>query len=231
MFLGALKITTVFVFGFFAVVTIPSYIQAEAPVWQTAGCKHLNVTPPLFGIVMICTWLTLVSVVVASVIPLLAVWYMTSPMVMWMHIPVPKNCLSDARQLDRFIRHKASNVELAITTMGPLGKARITKLPLKDLRPDKRRLGLVNYVRDATRENAKRPWYQFRAVSQFKIEDGLLYNKKTKEPWMWYKIQDALKTQSGEPADLRTKVQRSHSDQKSTNKGTPTPLGATRRGR
>ncbi|KAJ4420176.1 hypothetical protein N0V82_004520 [Gnomoniopsis sp. IMI 355080] len=172
MFLGALKITTVFVFGFFAVVTIPTYIQAEAPIWQTAG------------------------LVVASAIPLLAVWYMTSPMVMWMHIPVPKICLSDTRQLDRFIRNNASNAELAITTMGPLGKARITKLPLKDLRPDKRRLGLVNYVRDATRENAKRPWYQFRAVSQFKIEDGLLYNKQTKQPWIWYKIQDALRPQS-----------------------------------
>ncbi|KAJ4397580.1 hypothetical protein N0V93_001812 [Gnomoniopsis smithogilvyi] len=190
MFLGALKITTIFVFGFFTVVTIPSYVEAGAPVWQTAG------------------------LVVASVIPLLAVWYMTSPMVMWMHIPVPKKCLTDAREMDRFIQHSASNAELAITTMGPLGKARITKLPLKDLRPEKRRLGLVNYVRDARQENANRRWYHFRAVSQFKIEDNLLYNKKTKEPWIWYKIQEALKNKSGESAHRRHQDQRSRPVQK-----------------
>lgn len=137
------------------------------------------------------------EVVAASVIPLLAVWYMTSPMVMWMHIPVPKKCLSDAREMERFIQQNAANAELAITTMGPLGKARITKLPLRNLRPEKRRLGLVNYVRDATKENAKRRWYNFRAVSQFKIEDGLIYNKQTKEPWLWYKIQDALRNKRG----------------------------------
>lgn len=40
--LGTLKLTTVFVFGFFAVVTIPSYIQTGAPLWQTAGCAYPN---------------------------------------------------------------------------------------------------------------------------------------------------------------------------------------------
>ena len=37
MFLGALKLTTIFVFGFFAVVVIPSYASADVPLWQTAG--------------------------------------------------------------------------------------------------------------------------------------------------------------------------------------------------
>lgn len=141
------------------------------------------------------------AVFVASVVPLLAVWYMTSPMVMWMHIPVPKKCLSDTREMERFVQQSAANVELAITTMGPLGKARITKLPLHNLRPENRRLGLVNYVRDASRENAKRRWYNFRAVSQFRIENGLLYNQQTKEPWLWYKIQEALRNKPGQTAN------------------------------
>lgn len=38
MTLGVLKLTTVFVFGYFAVVTIPSFVQINAPWWQTACC-------------------------------------------------------------------------------------------------------------------------------------------------------------------------------------------------
>lgn len=153
---------------------------------------------------------------------MLAVWYMTSPMVMWMHISIPKKFVSDPAQIQRFIKLNASNVELAITTMGPLGKARITKLPLKNLHREKRRLGLVNFVRDATRENAKRPWYQFRAVSQFKIEDGLLYNKKAKEKWMWYKIQEASKPKSSKSVNTRSQGKPQPAVQKSDNEGAGT---------
>lgn len=39
LFLGGLKLTTVFIFGFFATVVIPSYAQADVPTWQIAGCK------------------------------------------------------------------------------------------------------------------------------------------------------------------------------------------------
>lgn len=39
LFIGALKLTTVFVFGFFVAVVIPSCAQADVPTWQVAGCK------------------------------------------------------------------------------------------------------------------------------------------------------------------------------------------------
>lgn len=45
MFLGALKLTTVFVFGFFAVVVIPGYVSAGQPLWQTAGCEQPPTSP------------------------------------------------------------------------------------------------------------------------------------------------------------------------------------------
>lgn len=32
-----MKLTSVFIFGFFIVVTIPTYAQADAPTWQIAG--------------------------------------------------------------------------------------------------------------------------------------------------------------------------------------------------
>lgn len=136
--------------------------------------------------------------IVASVIPLLSIWYMTSPMVMWMHVPVPKNCRKNPERLEQFINQMPPNTELAITTMGLIGKARVSKLPLKDLCREKRRFGLVNYVRNVTRENAARRWYQFRPVSQFRIEDGLIYDKKSRTPWKWHEIQKTLKNSSAE---------------------------------
>ncbi|CAN8101416.1 unnamed protein product [Discula destructiva] len=167
MFLGILKVTTAFVFGFFAVVTIPTFVQAGAPLWQTAGLA------------------------VASVIPLLTVWYLTYPMVMWMHIAIPNNCVKNPSELQRFINNIPTTTEVAITTMGPLANARISKATLAELRPFNRRFGLVNYVRDVTRENAEREWYQFRAAGEFKIEDGVV-DKITRKPWPWYQIQRVI---------------------------------------
>jgi hypothetical protein len=40
MFLGALKLTTIFVFGFFAVVVIPGYTSADVPLWKPIGREY-----------------------------------------------------------------------------------------------------------------------------------------------------------------------------------------------
>ena len=37
MFLGALKLTTIFFFGFFAVVIIPPFASADVPLWKPIG--------------------------------------------------------------------------------------------------------------------------------------------------------------------------------------------------
>lgn len=47
MFLGALKLTTVFVFGFFAVVVIPGFVSTGQSLWQTFACKQqIRPSPP-----------------------------------------------------------------------------------------------------------------------------------------------------------------------------------------
>lgn len=35
--LGALKVSAIIIFGFFAAVTLPTYLEAGAPVWQAAA--------------------------------------------------------------------------------------------------------------------------------------------------------------------------------------------------
>ncbi|KUI63057.1 hypothetical protein VP1G_10186 [Cytospora mali] len=153
MFLGALKLTTVFVFGFFTVVVIPSYISADQPLWQTAGLTA------------------------ASTIPFLAVWYLTSPMAVWIHLRIPNQFRRSKHHAERYLASLPADAELAITTMGALGKPRVSHVRVSDLRPARRRLGLVNYMRDVAAENARRRWWMFRAVGGFRIEDAVTTGK------------------------------------------------------
>ncbi|KAF3764373.1 hypothetical protein M406DRAFT_258780, partial [Cryphonectria parasitica EP155] len=167
--LGALKISAIFVLGFFAVVTIPSYVQAGAPWWQTAG------------------------LLAAGTVPFLAIWHLTSPMVMWVHLQVPKGFQRNQLAVEKFVKHVPADTEVTITTMGTIGKPRVSQVRLQDLRYERRRLGLVNYVRDVSRENAVKKWYQSGAVGEFKIEEGAVAHKKSQRPWMWYSIMQGLR--------------------------------------
>lgn len=133
--------------------------------------------------------------VVASTIPFLAIWYLTSPMVMWIHVPIPRGFQRQPQRIEQFVQHAPPTTEVAITTMGALGKPRVSRVSIKDLRHETRRFGLVNYVRDVSRENAERKWYQFRAVSEFRIEDEMPPKTKAEKAWLWYTLAKASREQ------------------------------------
>lgn len=109
-------------------------------------------------------------------------------MVMWIHLDIPRQFQRQGPQkLEQYLRHGLKpDTQVAITTMGALAKPQASRVRLKDLRPERRRFGLVNYVRDASHENARRKWYQFRAVEQFKIMDESTNARE--KPWKWYMI-------------------------------------------
>lgn len=137
--------------------------------------------------------LTPITVVVASTIPFLAIWFLTSPMVMWIHLDIPKGLQRQGQQkLEQYLQQRLTpDTQVAITTMGALAKPRASRVRLRDLRSERRRLGLVNYVRDASAENARRKWYQFRAVEHFKIMDE--GTDAAGQPWKWYAIMKAFR--------------------------------------
>lgn len=195
--LGIMKLTSVFLFGFFIVVTIPTYAQADAPTWQLAGRTCPPKPPPPLGMLHqhCAPSLTLVTVVVASTIPFLAIWYLTSPMVMWIHMAIPSAFQRDPKKMQQFIQNVPPTTQVALTTMGALGKPRVTKVPIRDLHRERRRFGLVNYVRDVEKENAKRKWYHFRAVGEFRIEEERPLTTKAGQPWLWYSISKAIREQ------------------------------------
>lgn len=140
--------------------------------------------------------------VVGATVPVLAIWFLTYPMVIWMHVRVPKSAQQNKILLDQFLAKPTGDMDVYITTMSPIGKPRVTNVKLADLKPVKKRLGLVNYVRDVTQENKERKWYQYRAIGNFlipnqdqtspKVQKGL---KRT--PWIWFSLIEAFQKRHG----------------------------------
>lgn len=141
----------------------------------------------------------------AATIPVLAIWALTYPMVMWMHIRVPKEIQRSKALLAKFLAQPAADMGVWITTMGPVGKPRVTFVKLADLKPVRQRGGLVNHVRDVTQENKERKWYQFRAISKFLIQNEhdakasarTLPKRQQRPEWTWYSLIKAFRQRHG----------------------------------
>ncbi|KAL9570077.1 hypothetical protein ACKAV7_005798 [Fusarium commune] len=100
---------------------------------------------------------------------------------------------------ERFIKNLPPTTPLTLTTMSAISKPRYSSMHAGDLSPVRRRLGLINYVRDTKEENAKRKWYMFRAVGKFYVQDKrpqtrVRYQKKTDkvDGWIWDVIKERI---------------------------------------
>ncbi|KAK3336533.1 hypothetical protein B0T19DRAFT_409768 [Cercophora scortea] len=165
-FLAAMKLSTVFLFVFFDMLLTPSYLAAGEPLHKAA------------------------AVAVCGVIPLLYVAYSTSPFVTTIHLSVPSFARGSAEMLQRFAKNAPGNTRLDVTTMSLIGKPRVSSMTLADLRPMKKRLGMVNYERDTSFANANRKWWRFRAVGNFNIQKG--NDKKVKTGWVWRELENGI---------------------------------------
>ncbi|QGI61003.1 hypothetical protein CEK26_004973 [Fusarium fujikuroi] len=174
-FMAMLKITTLFIGAFFCCIVAPSYIKAEKPELLTAG------------------------VVLCGIIPVIFVTYITSPFVTHIHVHLPAYARTSRPILERFIKNLPPTTPLTLTTMSAISKPRYSSMHAGDLSPVRRRLGLINYVRDTKEENARRKWYMFRAVGKFYVQDKrpqtrVRYQKKTDkvDGWIWDVIKERI---------------------------------------
>ncbi|KAL2180504.1 uncharacterized protein P884DRAFT_255677 [Thermothelomyces heterothallicus CBS 202.75] len=165
-FLACLKLTTLFVFGFFDMIVAPTYISAGEPLMKTAG------------------------VALCGIIPAAYVAWTTSPFVAAMHLHLPPYARWSPAILERFARTAPPGTRLDVTTMSLIGKPRVSSMTLADLRPARRRLGTVNYARDTSRLDATRKWWRFRAVAEFSVQEGA--EKRVKTGWVWRDIRDGI---------------------------------------
>ncbi|OTA63995.1 hypothetical protein K449DRAFT_20802 [Hypoxylon sp. EC38] len=166
-FLACLKISTLFIFVFFAFVVTPAYYDRE------------GLSP------------TVLRTTLSAIAPLVFVGYTTSPFVSFIHMRLPPFARQSEDMLRRFIRTLPPHTELDITTMSFIAKPRTSHVKLSDLRPVSRRFGIVNLTRDTAAENATRKWYMFRAVGDFSAQS----NTVKRAPWVWESIVNALEKQ------------------------------------
>lgn len=123
---------------------------------------------------------------IIGTIPFLAVWYLTSPMAVWIHVRVPDKYRRSKYALNLFLEAPPADAEVAITNMGVIFKPRVSHVRISDLKPERERFGLINYTRDTTKENAQRKWWMFRAVGGFRIEDETTTGPTgSKTKWLW----------------------------------------------
>ncbi|KAK4251784.1 hypothetical protein C7999DRAFT_10485, partial [Corynascus novoguineensis] len=175
-FLACLKLTTIFVFGFFDMIMTPAYLAAGEPALKTAG------------------------VALCGIIPASYVAWTTSPFVAAVHLHLPPYARWSRSILERFARTAPPNTRLDVTTMSLIGKPRVSSMVLSDLRPAPpeslgRRLGTVSHVRDTSLLDARRKWWRFRAVGQFNVQGGVENTLKT--GWVWKEIRDGIAKRAG----------------------------------
>ncbi|TVY39932.1 hypothetical protein LSUB1_G005040 [Lachnellula subtilissima] len=144
VFLGSLKVTTIFIATFFCAVLGPTYFYAE------------NESP----------WVSVI-VILSGIIPMISVLYMTSPFVNYIHLRLPPFARNSNELMRRFTKTLPRDAEIDITTMNVLGKPRVARMKIQDLSATNERFGLVNYVRDTKTINKRRKWWMGKAVRQF----------------------------------------------------------------
>ncbi|KAH8899221.1 hypothetical protein GQ53DRAFT_758462 [Thozetella sp. PMI_491] len=165
VFLGWLKIATIFTFAFFGMVVAPRYMAADEPLWA-------------------------VAYLVVGLVPFVFVAYTTSPFVTFINVNLPPFARTNRDMLLRFAKAPPPSTRLEISTLNLIGKPRVSHTTVGDLRPTRRRFGIVNYERDTAAEAARRRWWQLRAVGAFNIQPGMQDRLKT--GWVWKEMAEGI---------------------------------------
>lgn len=106
---------------------------------------------------------------VSGLVPVTVIAYISAPFVTYIHLRLPIFARQSQEMLLRYSKTLPKNAELDITTMNFIGKPRVTRVKVGDLRAVKERFGFANYSRDTKVLNSKRPWWMGKAVRLFGV--------------------------------------------------------------
>ncbi|CAD6501037.1 BgTH12-06737 [Blumeria graminis f. sp. triticale] len=146
VFLGCLKITTIFIFGFFSLVVIPKHVLADKKVPWVTG-----------------------TIAISGLVPMVFVAYITGPFVTYVHVRIPSFARNSKQMIVRFAKSIPPETELDFTTMNIFGKPRVSRAKVKDIYAIQRRFGMVNFVRDTSLLKKSKAWWKVKAVDQFGV--------------------------------------------------------------
>ncbi|KAK4218841.1 hypothetical protein QBC37DRAFT_437121 [Rhypophila decipiens] len=186
VFLASLKLTTIFSFALFDLWAFPTFVSGGASIYQSLG------------------------IALCGLIPLTYVAYTTTPYVTTIHMYIPQFARVSAANLERFAKGVPPATKLEISTLSFIGKPRTSTLTVGDLKPTRKRWGMVNYERDTTAANAERKWWRFRAVGEFNIQ-GVTEKKLPRSGWVWRIVNEVVGKRSdggGAPKEKGTQTKK-----------------------
>lgn len=98
--------------------------------------------------------------------------YITSPFVNYIHLRLPNFSRNSRELLMRYSKSPPKDAQADITTMNFVGKPRVTRLNISELKAIKQRFGVANFSRDTKKINATRKWWMPKAVRLFGVHGG-----------------------------------------------------------
>lgn len=191
VFLGCLKVTTIFIFFFFSLIVAPAHWQsADEPAWvaplgrfpctQLAALVDTNIHP-------------LQPVLLSGAVPMMFVAYTTRPFASYVHLRLPAYARYSREYLHRYAAKLPKTAAMDITTISFFGRPRVNKVVVGDLYPAKSTFGIANFARDTMAIDAKRPWWLGKSVSAFSLsaEEG-----NSREKGLWTNIVKSISSTS-----------------------------------
>lgn len=112
------------------------------------------------------------QVLLSGAVPMIFVAYITSPFVNYIHLRLPNFARNSRDLLMRYSKNPPKDAQADITTMNFVGKPRVTRLEISELRAVKQRFGVGNYSRDTKKINATKKWWMPKAIRLFGVHGG-----------------------------------------------------------
>ncbi|KAA6410102.1 MAG: hypothetical protein FRX48_05521 [Lasallia pustulata] len=169
VFIGCLKLTTIFLFSFSCLILAPSFYYApDKPNWAAA------------------------LAIAGGAVPMVFVAYTTAPFVCYVHLRLPIFARQSREQLFKWARKIPSSTEIDLTTVQSFGRPRVSRMKISDLRTTNARLGVANLAKrpQSSGTEIKRPWWRSKPQGLFYVGND---RARSREPSVWRKVLETIK--------------------------------------
>ncbi|KAL4749820.1 hypothetical protein BDW72DRAFT_125744 [Aspergillus terricola var. indicus] len=172
MFLGTLRITTIFLFGVSVLVVAPAFLSSDFP------------------------WYLGPAIVVGGALPMLFVSYTSAPYVNFVHLALPISVRRSREQAVQYAKKLPPTATLYINTMKFNTIPRQTEVRLADLVPDKSKIRPVSF---RNQNPAPSPWWRGKTLQQFYTEEKSKPGKdsRTFYPELWEHVYKQIQNHQG----------------------------------
>lgn len=188
VFVGCLKLTTIFLFSFSCLFVAPSlYYAPDTPNWTPALGQSCSFSTREGSV-----GLTMVVAIAGGAVPMVFVAYTTTPFVSYVHLRLPIFARRSREQLFRWARNIPSNTEIDLTTIRSFGRPRVSRMQISELQTTSARLGVANLARRPriSETETLRPWWRVKPQGLFYVRNDTTRSRK---PSLWQKVLEVVK--------------------------------------